>query len=59
MKRKITLFTYFYGDAISIANTIFRAIGVSWKDCDEEEWLYDDGYIRVECHDCVYYIYHK
>lgn len=59
MKRKITLFTYFYGDALSITNTLFRAIGVSLTDCDEEEWLYNDGCIRIECYDCIYYIYKK
>jgi hypothetical protein len=59
MKRKITLFTHFYSDAVSIATALFRTSGVSFLDCNEEEWLYNDGYIRVECYDCVYYVYRK
>lgn len=60
MKRKITLFAHFYSDAMYVANTLYRpAIDSSLTPCDEEEWLYNDGYIRVECWDCIYYIYHK
>lgn len=58
MKRRITLFTYFYSDAISLTDTIFRTIGVSLTRCDEEEWIYNSGCIRIECYDCIYYIYH-
>lgn len=63
MKRKITLFTHFYDDAIYVANTLNTLYN---PDTDalptthyEREWLYNDGCIRVECQDCVYYIYHK
>ena len=60
MKRKITLFTHFYGDAISVANALYRpAIDASLTPCDEEEWLYNDGEIRVECNNCIYRIYKK
>ena len=58
MKRKIALYTNFYSDAMYIANTLYRpAIDVSFTCCKEETWIYDDGYIRVECYDCIYYIY--
>ena len=61
MKRKVTLFTHFYGDAIHLANTLYRqpAISASLTRCDEEEWLYNDGEIRVEINDCIYRIYKK
>ena len=60
MKRKVVLFTHFYSDAMYIANTLYRpAIDVSLTRCDEEEWLYNDGEIRVECYDCICHIYKK
>ena len=60
MKRKVVLYTHFYSDAIYIANTLYRpAIDVSLTRCNEEEWLHNDGEIRVECNDCIYRIYKK
>lgn len=60
MKRTIALFTHFYSNAIYIANTLYRpAIDVSLTRCNEEEWLHNDGEIRVECNDCIYRIYKK
>ncbi len=58
MKRKIVLYANFYSDAMFVANTLYRpAIDASFTCCKEETWIYADGYIRVECYDCIYYIY--
>ena len=60
MKRTIALFTHFYSNAVFVANTLFRpVIDVSLICCNEEEWLHNDGEIRIECYDCIYRIYHK
>ena len=60
IKRKMLIFVDTYSDGMYLANTLYRpAIDVSLTRCDEEEWLYNDGAIRVECYDCIYYFYHK
>lgn len=61
MRREITLFTRFYKDAMYIANTLYRPVIEieSLTRCNEEEWMYNDGCIIVECYDCIYYIYRK
>jgi hypothetical protein len=43
-----------------VANTLYKpSIDVSLLYCNEEEWLYNNVGIRVECYDCIYYIYKK
>lgn len=59
MKRIVPLFTRFYSDAIYLANSLYRpTIDISLLHCSEKEWN-NDGCFRVECYDCIYYIYKK
>ncbi len=60
MKRKIVLYTHFYGDARFMTNILYRPALDECYISKEEEWLYNEGPIIIDRNDdVIYYIYKK